>query len=485
MFFQQPESDYDSAWDEEEFHSRESARSSDELEDATTPGHWGRRVPTSTVPGHFVAAGHPVSYHTRTLHHPTFEAYYAAVAALQKAETPQMQIRREQGFFVNSGEYFYTDPLQPPGHRVYNCLSPPTYNMFGSFRLVTPPPIMSPGIFVPSLEALQRPAGQEDSSPAAGRRPSESPEPGVSGESTWCNLDQSICASDEGVDVRTPKNLDCTLDRCISGSGRSLPGSACTSGSGRSFLESLGTAESEASLLESVSATESGRSLVESVCPSDSKDRLLESVGSAERGRSFFESVCPSESTDSLFESVGTGRSLIESVCPSESRDSLLESVGTLRSLLESVCPSESRDSLLESVCTTESRRSLLESVCPSESRDSLIESVCTAGSGRSLLESLCATESGRSLLESACTAESGRRLLESVCTTVSGRSLLESVCTAGSGRSLLESVCATESGRSLVESVMYRGNPYTQCELEAVSGLLHLSCSYPSSVGQ
>ncbi|XP_075703454.1 histone deacetylase complex subunit SAP25 [Rhinoderma darwinii] len=83
---------------------------------------------------------------SRALYHPTFEAYYAAVAIHQNVETPEMQMRREEGFTVNTGEYFYTDPLLSPGHRVYNCLLPASHNVFGCFRLQTPPPIMSSSI---------------------------------------------------------------------------------------------------------------------------------------------------------------------------------------------------------------------------------------------------------------------------------------------------------------------------------------------------
>ncbi|CAN2390472.1 hypothetical protein PRIEUP_LOCUS509, partial [Pristimantis euphronides] len=47
------------------------------------------------------------------------------------------------GFTANTGEYFYTDCLQSPGRRVYNCLSPASHSVFGCFHLQTPPPIMS------------------------------------------------------------------------------------------------------------------------------------------------------------------------------------------------------------------------------------------------------------------------------------------------------------------------------------------------------
>ncbi|XP_056410157.1 uncharacterized protein LOC130340394 [Hyla sarda] len=91
---------------------------------------------------------HPLT--SRVLFHPTFEAYYAAVAIHQNLETPEMHQRRDEGFTVNSGEYFYTDPLLSPGERVYNCPTAAHHSLFGCFRLQTPPPIMAPGIF-PSI----------------------------------------------------------------------------------------------------------------------------------------------------------------------------------------------------------------------------------------------------------------------------------------------------------------------------------------------
>ncbi|XP_068128122.1 histone deacetylase complex subunit SAP25 isoform X1 [Hyperolius riggenbachi] len=95
-------------------------------------------------------AGHPTSFCNRTLIHPSFDAYYAAAAIRQNCQTPQMQSQREHGYSVNNAGFFYTDPLLPPGLRVYNCLSPAAYHsVFGAFRLVTPPPIMSAGTFIP------------------------------------------------------------------------------------------------------------------------------------------------------------------------------------------------------------------------------------------------------------------------------------------------------------------------------------------------
>ncbi|XP_063786184.1 histone deacetylase complex subunit SAP25 isoform X2 [Pseudophryne corroboree] len=127
--------------DDGDFSDDGSARSADddETEDQCSPSALPSIPSEENVPS------------ARTLYHPTFEAYYAAVAILQTSETPEMQKRRQDGFSVNNGEYFYTDPLLPAGHRVYNCLSPATQNVFGCFRLQTPAPIMSSCIYYSSV----------------------------------------------------------------------------------------------------------------------------------------------------------------------------------------------------------------------------------------------------------------------------------------------------------------------------------------------
>ncbi|XP_069804275.1 histone deacetylase complex subunit SAP25 isoform X2 [Dendropsophus ebraccatus] len=95
----------------------------------------------------------------RVLHHPTFEAYYAAVAVYRNLETWEMQQRRQEGITANPGEYFYTDPLLPPGHRVYNCLSSANHSVLGCFRLQAPPPIMAsfilPSIYDPMVDEAE------------------------------------------------------------------------------------------------------------------------------------------------------------------------------------------------------------------------------------------------------------------------------------------------------------------------------------------
>ncbi|XP_063302657.1 uncharacterized protein LOC134602088 [Pelobates fuscus] len=111
-------------------------------------------LPSNTAPWDHTCADNnppdncPTNHTIRTLHHPSFEAYYAAVAIVQNTESSWLQLRKKEGFSINNGDYFYTDPLQKVGHRVYNCLSPATLDIFSCFRLNTPPPITCPTVFV-------------------------------------------------------------------------------------------------------------------------------------------------------------------------------------------------------------------------------------------------------------------------------------------------------------------------------------------------
>ncbi|XP_072259120.1 histone deacetylase complex subunit SAP25 [Pyxicephalus adspersus] len=289
--------------EEEELIISETFRSSYELETFIghgTPGH--ARPSVSTSSGPLIPAGHPVSYHTRTLCHPSFEAYYNAVATLQNRETQQMQIQRERGFFINSAEYFYTDPLLPPGHRVYNCLSPASNNVFENFGLVTPPPIMSSGIFVTSSQSSS----------------SVSRSPGT--PQVWtpesCAF-QQVCTPGSGRSLPVLTAVNESL--CNSGTGRSLPEPGCSAEWGRSFPEWECSVDSGKNLPESLFSIESGRSLSQSVCSAESGRSLSQSVCSAESGRSLCEPVF----------SIESGRSLSEPVCSAESGRSLPESVCT------------------------------------------------------------------------------------------------------------------------------------------------------------
>ncbi|XP_018109346.2 sialidase isoform X1 [Xenopus laevis] len=103
----------------------------------------------------------PTNHSSRVLHHPSFQAYYSAVALHQGLPTPDMDKRKELGFTFNCADYFYSDPLMSPGHRTYNCLSPGTQKIFSCFSLDTPPPIMAP------CESPAAPASSHKSPPAA------------------------------------------------------------------------------------------------------------------------------------------------------------------------------------------------------------------------------------------------------------------------------------------------------------------------------
>nr|XP_023969438.1 histone deacetylase complex subunit SAP25 [Chrysemys picta bellii] len=99
--------------------------------------------------------GHSLS--TRTLSHPSFYPYYAALSCSAPGTHPVPHGDRPQGsglqggpatgsgllLPISSSEFFYTDPLMPPGHRVYNYLSHPSQQVCQSLRLSTPDPIMS------------------------------------------------------------------------------------------------------------------------------------------------------------------------------------------------------------------------------------------------------------------------------------------------------------------------------------------------------
>ncbi|XP_038642711.1 uncharacterized protein LOC119958339 isoform X2 [Scyliorhinus canicula] len=108
----------------------------------------------------------------RTLSHPSFHSFYAAVSSQQSHSFPaavddsgfenqefidshskpdrtvksEASILRSQDIHmpvIHPCEFFYTDPLLPSGYRVYNHLSLPTRQVLQGLRLNTPSPIMS------------------------------------------------------------------------------------------------------------------------------------------------------------------------------------------------------------------------------------------------------------------------------------------------------------------------------------------------------
>ncbi|XP_069501160.1 histone deacetylase complex subunit SAP25 [Ambystoma mexicanum] len=93
-----------------------------------------------------------ISLSNRTLSHPSFQSYYTAVALWgsgswnpnkHSAGQATDRIKNKSVLPIDTCDFFYTDPLMPPGHRVYNCLSSRSQQVFQNFRLATPPPIMS------------------------------------------------------------------------------------------------------------------------------------------------------------------------------------------------------------------------------------------------------------------------------------------------------------------------------------------------------
>ncbi|XP_029437441.1 uncharacterized protein LOC115078640 [Rhinatrema bivittatum] len=125
---------------------------------------WQAKAPSPGIGGLFSS---------RILSHPSFISYYTAVAILQRSqgpfestyEAPAANVdHANQGpvgediyganivtaagdsayvLPINHSDFFYTDPLMAPGHRIYNCLSPQSQQVFRCFHLNTPPPIMS------------------------------------------------------------------------------------------------------------------------------------------------------------------------------------------------------------------------------------------------------------------------------------------------------------------------------------------------------
>ncbi|XP_067879981.1 uncharacterized protein [Heterodontus francisci] len=119
-------------------------------------------------------------FSTRTLSHPSFHSYYAAVSSQQSQSFPveangsrfknqdsvdsqskpdltmksEACVLRSQEIHmpaIHQCEFFYTDPLLPSGYRVYNHLSLPTRQVLQGLRLNTPPPIMSTCVTPPNV----------------------------------------------------------------------------------------------------------------------------------------------------------------------------------------------------------------------------------------------------------------------------------------------------------------------------------------------
>ncbi|XP_078056889.1 uncharacterized protein LOC144481627 [Mustelus asterias] len=108
-------------------------------------------------------------FSNRTLSHPSFHSFYAAVSSQQSQTFPaeaddsrfegqdshskaglpvksEASVLRSQDIHmpaIHQSEFFYTDPALPSGYRVYNHLSLPTRQVLQGLRLNTPSPIMS------------------------------------------------------------------------------------------------------------------------------------------------------------------------------------------------------------------------------------------------------------------------------------------------------------------------------------------------------
>ncbi|XP_020365319.2 uncharacterized protein LOC109910527 [Rhincodon typus] len=120
-------------------------------------------------------------FSNRTLSHPSFHSFYAAVSSQQSQSflaelddsrfknkdstdshsKPDLTIKSEASILrsqeihmpaIHQCEFFYTDPMLPSGYRVYNHLSLPTRQVLQGLRLNTPSPIMSASVAPPSVQ---------------------------------------------------------------------------------------------------------------------------------------------------------------------------------------------------------------------------------------------------------------------------------------------------------------------------------------------
>ncbi|XP_039180811.1 histone deacetylase complex subunit SAP25 [Crotalus tigris] len=84
----------------------------------------------------------------RTLCHPSFQPFYSAVSGCSCGSRPPPPEGPawEAGPppFLDCSSFFYTDPTQPPGSRIYNWLSCCSLEVLPRLRLDTPAPIMAP-----------------------------------------------------------------------------------------------------------------------------------------------------------------------------------------------------------------------------------------------------------------------------------------------------------------------------------------------------
>uniref|UniRef100_UPI00398F8CEB uncharacterized protein n=1 Tax=Pristiophorus japonicus TaxID=55135 RepID=UPI00398F8CEB len=142
-------------------------------------------------------------FSTRTLSHPSFHSFYAAVGSQQSQDFPadmdgsrlkdqasigshskpgctvksEASLLRSQEIHmpaIHPCEFFYTDPSLPSGYRVYNHLSLPTRQVLQGLRLNTPAPVMSAFVAPTTVQRENRTAAshslnrpQEQSSPVS------------------------------------------------------------------------------------------------------------------------------------------------------------------------------------------------------------------------------------------------------------------------------------------------------------------------------
>ncbi|XP_032093309.1 histone deacetylase complex subunit SAP25 isoform X2 [Thamnophis elegans] len=89
--------------------------------------------------------GQSVGAGCRTLCHPSFQAFYSAILGCSR-HPPSEGPAGEAGPppFLDCSSFFYMDPSQPPGSRIYNRLSCCSLEVLHRLPLDTPAPIMAP-----------------------------------------------------------------------------------------------------------------------------------------------------------------------------------------------------------------------------------------------------------------------------------------------------------------------------------------------------
>ncbi|XP_070622991.1 histone deacetylase complex subunit SAP25 [Erythrolamprus reginae] len=80
---------------------------------------------------------------SRTLSHPSCQPFYSA--PLGSSRHPPLEDPAGPPPFLDCSSFFYTDPIQPPGYRIYNWLSSCSLDVLHRLHPETQPPSWPPG----------------------------------------------------------------------------------------------------------------------------------------------------------------------------------------------------------------------------------------------------------------------------------------------------------------------------------------------------